>query len=469
MNSRIKISKNKIWLFFFILILLGAGLRFYNLGTESLWLDESYSVLSAGQDSINNVITTVNNIDYHHPPLYFILLHFWINSFGKSEFSLRSLSAIFSVLSLIMIFFIASELFNKEVGLIATLIASISILDILYSQEVRSYAFFSFLTLASMYSFIKILKSGNALYYLIYFLSSLAMIYTLPFGFIVLFLQNLFIMIFCQNCLKWVRKLILDQLLIFLFFLPEIPTFFKMFKSSYIYVLVRIVEKYGAPSILKNIGFISVLLIFLLLFFVFFTWFFKKNILFFFINLKFERYKLIFILFLALVGMLYFYMTPILIEPIFLTRYSLFLMPFLYIFIALGISKFKNLTKIVTILIIILLSSYTLSIYYPKTTKEDWRGAAKYIEENSNKSDLIFACEDDMAFNYYYLNHSNVRNLIDYNSTSEIENDLIGRYYWLIVSNHKKSPICVKILEENNDENNKTFKGIIVYHLKWTS
>ncbi len=63
--------------------------------TQSLWRDEAFSVWIT-QDSLGEVIRRTGG-DFN-PPLYYILLHFWMRIFGRSEVTLRSLSLVFFII-----------------------------------------------------------------------------------------------------------------------------------------------------------------------------------------------------------------------------------------------------------------------------------------------------------------------------------------------------------------------------------
>jgi len=67
-------------------------LTLYKLGDNSLWYDECFSIDWAN-DSIKEILD-YSLLHDTNPPLYLIILHFWLKWFGDSEFVLRSLSAI---------------------------------------------------------------------------------------------------------------------------------------------------------------------------------------------------------------------------------------------------------------------------------------------------------------------------------------------------------------------------------------
>jgi mannosyltransferase len=57
------------------IVLIGALLRIYHLGTQSLWLDEVISV-DFGKLTVPQLIQAAAR-DVH-PPLYYLLLHYWM-------------------------------------------------------------------------------------------------------------------------------------------------------------------------------------------------------------------------------------------------------------------------------------------------------------------------------------------------------------------------------------------------------
>ena len=129
------------------IVLIGAFLRVYHLGTQSIWLDEAFSVALAKMTLPQMVQATAADV---HPPFYYFLLHYWIIVFGTSESAVRLLSALFGILAIPMIYVVGRRLFNKEVGLVGALILALSSFNVYYSQETRMYSLMALLALLSM-------------------------------------------------------------------------------------------------------------------------------------------------------------------------------------------------------------------------------------------------------------------------------------------------------------------------------
>ena len=72
----------------FLIVLLGLGLRLYGLDAQSLWYDEGFSVYLARMDLGEITARTAADIQ---PPLYYYLLHGWIQIFGDGEWAVRSI------------------------------------------------------------------------------------------------------------------------------------------------------------------------------------------------------------------------------------------------------------------------------------------------------------------------------------------------------------------------------------------
>jgi len=84
---------------FVLILIVSAGLRLYHLGYESIWLDEGYTIRFASYD-----LERIFFLKDTSPPLYYILMHYWIRLFGDSEFSIRFPSLVFAVLAIITMY-----------------------------------------------------------------------------------------------------------------------------------------------------------------------------------------------------------------------------------------------------------------------------------------------------------------------------------------------------------------------------
>ena len=121
--------------------LLGGVLRFAALEAKTLWLDEAFSLWMARHD-LTSLLEWLVRID-HHPPLYYVLLHIWIDlhtwigSVGDSPGALRSLSALTSTLAIPLYGMASRRLAGAHVGIVAALLLAFAPFHVRYAQETR--------------------------------------------------------------------------------------------------------------------------------------------------------------------------------------------------------------------------------------------------------------------------------------------------------------------------------------------
>jgi mannosyltransferase len=114
-------------------------LRLPWLGMKSLWLDEALSLQLA--------TPVMADVDFIHPPLYYVIVHYATSLLGRSAFALRLPSALFSLVSVGLVYLLGARLLNRQTGLLAAALLAVSPLDIWYAQEGRNYALVACMTL----------------------------------------------------------------------------------------------------------------------------------------------------------------------------------------------------------------------------------------------------------------------------------------------------------------------------------
>lgn len=205
-------------IFFITVLLLGIFFRFYNLDQKVYWFDETITSLRSagyteteliqhtydgneiGSDTLKNylqpssnkgfpeVIRSLATEDSQHPPLYFLMLHLWMKLFGSSTSLVRSLSAIFSLLTLPLMYWLCIELFESHLtAKVATILIAISPFHILYAQEAREYSLWIATTLLSSITLLRAIRINTKFSWFIYAISMIASLYTFLFsGFVLI-------------------------------------------------------------------------------------------------------------------------------------------------------------------------------------------------------------------------------------------------------------------------------------------
>jgi mannosyltransferase len=122
--------------------LIGLFLRLYHLSNNSLWIDEGYRIWFANFTP-SEIFIQILSSDVH-PPTYYLLLHYWMGLFGKSESALRFLSVLLGIATIFVVFRIATILAGATVGAVACLLFAVSPIQIQYDTEVNIYALLVF-------------------------------------------------------------------------------------------------------------------------------------------------------------------------------------------------------------------------------------------------------------------------------------------------------------------------------------
>ncbi|GLU54327.1 glycosyltransferase family 39 protein [Dyadobacter frigoris] len=96
--------------------------------------------------------------DIGNGSFYYLLLHFWLEVTGISDFSARLFSVVFSVFIIGLTYLFGKRFFSMNTGLIAAGIVAIEPFFIAYSHQARNYSLTFFLTLLATYLFLQIIE-----------------------------------------------------------------------------------------------------------------------------------------------------------------------------------------------------------------------------------------------------------------------------------------------------------------------
>lgn len=170
---------------------VAALLRFVELGHDSIWVDEAFSARVANL-GVADLVRSATSEDTN-PPLYYVLLHFWIDVFGDSEVALRSLSAVVGILLVFVVFKLGVRLSSVRAGLFAALFAAVSEFLVHYSQEARVYSLLALLSACSYYFLLDLLDAWQPWRVAWYVVFTTALLYAHTYGLFVLLAQMAFV------------------------------------------------------------------------------------------------------------------------------------------------------------------------------------------------------------------------------------------------------------------------------------
>src|SRR5581483_2275569 len=140
----------------YAITLLGAALRFYQLGHFSLWDGEIFT-LFISQKELSLIIPALRDFGAHPPMWFFITRGF--DAFGWNEWMLRAPAALVGILAIPALYLVGKRAANAAVGLIAALLLACAPLAVLYAQVGRMYSIILPLTALMLYAMTRALQT----------------------------------------------------------------------------------------------------------------------------------------------------------------------------------------------------------------------------------------------------------------------------------------------------------------------
>ena len=207
------------------MLVLGVFFRFVNLDRKLYWHDEAYTSLRISgytttevlQKAFNGQEIGISDLqkyqrpnsdkglvdaikalavdDAQHPPLYYMMVRFWVQLFGNSVAVTRSLSALISLLVFPCIYWLCLELFQSPlVGAIAMALIAVSPFHVLYAQEAREYSLYTVTILLSSAALLRALRLSRPSTWAIYTLTLILSFYTFPLSIFVAIGHGIYLM-----------------------------------------------------------------------------------------------------------------------------------------------------------------------------------------------------------------------------------------------------------------------------------
>jgi mannosyltransferase len=151
-----------------IILVAGAALRLYGLGTRPFWLDEAYSAYAADHDW--RFLWTVVPTYETHPPFYYSLLHLWRGLFGDGVLALRLPGALCGIATIGVVALAARELGrtlrlaaaqSRWLIVVAAGLAALHPDLLIMSRQVRPYPVMILVYAAAMVPLLQLAASGT--------------------------------------------------------------------------------------------------------------------------------------------------------------------------------------------------------------------------------------------------------------------------------------------------------------------
>jgi uncharacterized membrane protein len=160
MNEEIDFEELAPWLVIVITV-IGGWLRLFLLDDKGLWLDETFSIWMANH-SVPEMLQWIVRID-QHPPLYYLLLHYWIALNGDTPYYVRQLSALFGAGTIPIIYLIGKRISGAVTGLAAAVFLAFSLFNIYFAQETRMYTLLTFNAAVAIYALVRLLTDARSI------------------------------------------------------------------------------------------------------------------------------------------------------------------------------------------------------------------------------------------------------------------------------------------------------------------
>ena len=389
-----------------VLTLIGAILRFVNLGFNSLWLDEASTYTFASM-SLPGIWAATTGGEFN-PPLFYWIEHLML-VFGNSETVLRFVPALFGVLTIPLMYWVGKEFMDRNAGIIAAAACAFSPFLIFYSQEARAYSMGLFFITLAMVFFLKALKTNNVTHWALFgALSALAYwthFYTLVItGTLVLYAIFVKAMEWRKD-LRSLKPVIIGGATFVIVSLPLLVLTVQLFAK----------RTSGGPTFgIQGAGIITETFrqlsgfseLVMLLFLIFFVVGIIQTLL-------IDRNKGIFLLALTFLPFVisWFLSYRIPMQP----RYLIILAPVYFVGIALSYKPVFSLIRnpkivygIMALLVVLSVTTPFFVGYYTSYSKEDWRGLAGQIRTVTQPGDSIVLVPAYLRqpFSYYYKNET---------------------------------------------------------------
>ncbi len=380
-----------------ILFLLNFFIKLINLDKNDIAIDEPFSIYHAqmGIGEIISALTRGNN-----PPLFEIILHYWIKIVGINPFQVRLLPFIFSCMAVIFVFLIGRRFYSRQTAIFAALFYSFSNFQIFIAHNVRVYSLFFLFSCISLYLFLSIQKSPEKGYkYFFLGLVNLLIIYCHYFGFFVLLIETIAVIVFSELRKKILRPYLITIGIVLTLYIPMFQILIK-----------RFFETVNSPIWISKPSFNSIYNLFWSLSnapvtVVIIAVFLLVTILFWYIKNKVEKIEtptkilLLWLLFPVIFSFIVsFYI------PIFLEQYLVYASLAFYLLLAVAINYFRIFRRSSVLIGFIILIAMLVPFNSNYGYVRDWISVVNKIkEERTSKSIVvIYPSWLDLAFCYHY-------------------------------------------------------------------
>ncbi len=398
------------WVLCILVATVALAFDLYRLATPSIWFDEAFSVELARQP-----LPLLWHIIWGPEPnmeLYYLFLHFWLGFTGflglhSTEFVVRFPSAIFAVLSSVMVFLLGRRFLGLTAAIVSAGLYLLNVLQLTYAQQTRAYSLQLLLICSAWYALFTVLsqKQHQKRWWVCYIAATTLAVYAHLFSLVILITQlaafggllaipgpwrekarrhlTAFIV-----CLVSIGILILPMLMVSLHGsktgwlpVPHLRDIYNLFMiisaNSKVYllivlaccafgILVTMLDNLPQRTEISERKKLRQELAFALL-----CWLVLPIVLSYFVSQGATR--------------------------LFSTRYLVTILPPLFLLVGLGVSALRWRTaQVVLTLVLFLIALYYVPVYYKSAQVEDWNSSAPWLQQRYQAGDGLVCYDSDV-------------------------------------------------------------------------
>ncbi len=176
MSSRTESPPAAVWTGAIVATLAAAAaLRVAGLNS-GLWFDEIVTLVESARLPFREIVTEFPGVNAH--PLYSVLAHASLVTFGDTAWALRLPAAVFGVITVGMVYVLGARLASRAEAWAGAALLAVSYHHIWFSQNARGYTLLGALTLATTLLLLRAAESERTRDLVLYGLACVAGVYT---------------------------------------------------------------------------------------------------------------------------------------------------------------------------------------------------------------------------------------------------------------------------------------------------
>ncbi len=226
-------SRNQALAVLISLMLVGFALRVYQIDMVSFRGDEAFTVLNWVSRPLHETLASEIPLKDPQPPLAFALFRGWSLIFGTSEFSMRILPALLSIIGIPAMYGLGLQLKNRTTGLLAALLWALHPFLIWHAQDTKAYAIWAAVSATGLWLALRALKKQRRIDWMLYIGAATTAAYLYYLELFSVAALNLYVFLSYRKRPDLLKQWIISQIIIGLLLAPWYLQERLLFGSGY--------------------------------------------------------------------------------------------------------------------------------------------------------------------------------------------------------------------------------------------